>query len=267
MENCPHPTSPRRSSRATLPGGPSGATLLVFTLGARRESRRRRLLPPAQKVIEDSLHQACLDAALAAGRAAGFRLEVSSPQGLDLPADVDRRPQPGADFGSRLEGVVEAAIAEQGAPTVLVGSDVPDLRARHLRRTLEALAEDPDRVVIGPSPDGGFYLLAAARPFGGLLSRVRWRCRETLRSLVAALRDQGRPVVMLPSLADLDRRADLERWLATSTATGATALRGLIDRLAAILADLRRAWFPAILPGSPHRGAGARNLRGPPLPA
>ncbi len=190
MENCPHTTLSERPSGATLSERPSGATLserpsgatlserpsgaalperpdratlLVFTLGAHCESRRRKLLPPAQKTVEDSLHQACLDSALAAGRAAGLRLEVSSPLELVLPADVDRRQQSGPDFGSRLSSALERTFAEQDGPVVLVGSDVPDLEARHLCRTLEVLDEDPDSVVIGPSPDGGFYLLAAAR--------------------------------------------------------------------------------------------------------
>jgi hypothetical protein len=99
---------------------------------------------------------------------------------------------------------------------VVVGSDVPELTSGHLRRTLELLAEDEDRVVVGPSPDGGFYLLASSRPLEALLPRVRWRRSDALTSLLAALARAGRPVALLPALADLDRRADLETWLSVS---------------------------------------------------
>ena len=288
MENRPHKNLLRHPSGAVSAGclsgataaarHSSGATLLVFTLGARCESRRRKLLPVTQKSVEDSLHQACLDATLAAGRAAGLRLEVSSPLELTLPADVDRRRQIGPDFGSRLSSAVERTFAEQDGPVVLVGSDVPDLEARHLRRTLEILDEDADSVVIGPSPDGGFYLLAAARPLAAALSQVQWRCRRTLRSLKRALRRQGRKVVLLAPLADLDRRADLERWLASSPAAAAASLgydetgcgalwRVLIERLAEILAGLRQALAVELPPASPRCQSRAHRLRGPPSPA
>ncbi len=282
MENRTHPTlsDPLSGAQASgspngavFPEHPSGATLLVFTLGARCESRRRKLLPLAQKAVEDSLHQACLDAALAAGRAAGLRLEVSSPLELALPADVDRRRQRGPNFGSRLTSAFERTFAEQGGPVVLVGSDVPDLEACHLRRTLEVLDEDPDNVVIGPSPDGGFYLLAAAKPLAATLSQVHWRCRQTLSSLKRALCRQGRKIVLLTPLADLDRRSDLEHWLASLPAGTMSPRwqddlwRGLSRRLLEILAHLRRIWLAAIPSGSLGREPRAHRLRGPPLAA
>ena len=223
-------------------------------------------MPAALRPLEQRLHQACLESTLAAGRAAGCRLEVSSPLDLALPADVHRRPQQGPDFGSRLERAAGEALADHGGTLVLVGSDVPDLAARHLRRTLKALEEDPERVVIGPSPDGGFYLLATARPLGTALSAVRWRCSETLRSLKRALREQGRPVVLLPTLADLDRRSDLEHWLAsTARRTGAVLWRRLVVHLGQALAELRRSRLAEIV-ARPHQTVlRVSPLRGPPL--
>lgn len=239
-------------------------TLLVFTLGARWESRRRQLLPAALSSLEDRLHQACLEETLAAGRAAGCRLEVSSPLAIDLPEDVHRRPQHGADFGSRLAGALGETLTDRGGAVVLVGSDVPDLGARHVGRVLEILDEDSERVVIGPSPDGGIYLLAVARPLDVDLSRIRWRCRETLRSLERALAKEGREVVMLPPLADLDQRVDLERWLATAAAGRTLEWRRLIVRLTQVLADLRHWRRAAASPRIGHRVALAAPLRGPP---
>ena len=248
------------------------STLLVFTLGARCESRRRQLLPENLHPIEDHLHQTCLDATLAAGRDAGCRLEVSSPLELVLPGDVRRRPQNGRDFGSRLELAFEETFAEHGGAVLLVGSDVPDLDASHLQNALKSLEEDSDRVVIGPSPDGGFYLLAAARPLRAALREVRWRCRETLRSLKRALRREGRPVVLLPALADLDRRSDLEQWLATALRRRGHGLaawcavgRRLIDRLARALASLRRHWPEEAYFRTRRRDAWTSPLRGPPV--
>lgn len=213
--------------------------LLVFTLGPVRESRRRQLLPPRWGDVEQRLHQACLDEALVAGREAGCRLRVSSPDSLELPADVERAPQSGLGFGDRLRTAMTTAL-EEGGPVVLVGSDVPGMSAGHVSRTLELLQEDPDRVVLGPSPDGGFYLLAAARSLDEALRQVAWCCQGTLASLRRALQRAGRPVVLLAPLADLDRRADLERWLAVAGRAPSIVWHALRRLLGQLLAVLRR---------------------------
>jgi hypothetical protein len=254
-------------------------TLLVFTLGAAGERARRPLLPAAHGGDELELRQGCLDATLAAGRAAGCRLEVSAPPAaagwplpLPLPPDVHRAEQTGAGFGPRLERACEAAGRRGAGPLVVVGTDVPGLAAAHLRRALAVLARDPEAVVLGPSPDGGFYLLAAARPLPGLATRTRWCRRDTLAGLRRSLAAEGRRVVLLSPLADLDRRRDLERWLAGARRAAAAvagaapvaAFRSLLRRLAAVLAALRRPAPRALPPRFAPAPVAVRSPRAPP---
>lgn len=218
-------------------------TLLVFTLGARGDRRRHPLLPARHGAEEVELRRACLRAALDAGRWAGCRVVVSSPAPLDLPAGVERIAQHGRGFGRRLEHACREA-ATPGAPLLVVGADVPGLTAATLRRALAALEREPAAVVLGPSPDGGFHLLASRGPLDGLAERTRWCRRDTLRRLRRSLRAAGRPVILTESLADLDHRADLEGWLSAAR-RGARGLgatwRRLLRRLAHLLATLRRA--------------------------
>jgi uncharacterized protein len=192
----------------------TASTLLVFTLGPERESRARRLLPVPLAAHERELHRRGLDRALEAGRAAGCRVLVSSPAELELPVAVTALAQPAGSFGERLGAALDEAFARQGGPVVVVGTDVPELAPEHIRESLLWLGAGARRAVIGPSPDGGFYLLATSEPLTGLLARVRWRHRETRRDLERALEAAGFEVVHLAPLADLDHRPDLERWLA-----------------------------------------------------
>jgi hypothetical protein len=219
----------------------SDPTLLVFTLGSPAESIRRGLLPAGERALERELWDACLTAALDAGRACGCRLEVCSPAPLALPPGTVHVGQQEGPFGARLEGALRDAFARGAGdgPVVVVGTDVPGLAARHVERALAALADDPDRVVLGPSPDGGFYLLACRRPIDGLAGATPWRGRRTLRGLVRSLRAAGRAVELLEPLRDLDRAADLERWLATKALTE-SPWRGLARRLERLLAVRRR---------------------------
>ncbi|HWM90475.1 MAG TPA: DUF2064 domain-containing protein [Thermoanaerobaculia bacterium] len=216
---------------------PGTPTLLIFTLGPEMESARRGLLPGELRDVETEVWQSCLSAALEAGRAAGCELEVCSPAPLELPGDARHVPQVGDGFGSRLEKAMTRSFS--GA-LLVVGTDVPGLTERHLFEALGLLTEDPDRVVLGPSPDGGLYLLAASRPIEGLASATRWCRRHTLRGLLHALRASGRPVVLLEPLADLDRRADLETWVGE----GDPRWRRLIRLLRGLLSDLRRPFTP-----------------------
>lgn len=233
-------TPPRPSQQ---PAAHQPATLLVFTLDAARERARRRLLPARLGGWELALYRECLDAALAAGRANRCDLKVCAPRRLELAGDVEQLPQPGRGFGTRLRRAIDGQRPAPGAPLVVVGADTPGLEAGHVAAALTRLAERPDRLVVGPSPDGGFYLLAAARPVDELLGEVSWRRRDTLASLLAAARARGIEVALLAPLADLDRAADLDGWLGRSAAAAPAWVR----QLAALLRRLRRPLLPPIL--------------------
>jgi 2-phospho-L-lactate guanylyltransferase (CobY/MobA/RfbA family) len=245
---------------------PSAPTLLVFTLGPRRESARRSLLPAGLREVEIAVRESCLETALAAGRACGCRLEVCSPSPLAISSEVHHAAQSGGDFGSRLEGAMRDAYARGAGSLVIVGTDVPGLAERHVARALALLAEDPDRVVLGPSPDGGFYLLAVRRPIENLGSATRWCRRQTLRGLLRALRAAGRPAVLLQPLTDLDRPADLDRWLAARPGRD-ERWRGLARELRQLVAEIRRPLMTAWPAGPRLSLVTAVAGRAPPDPA
>lgn len=210
-------------------------TLLVFTLGPGREQARKRWLKGEFASLERELHESCLERVLDAGRAVGCRLRVCSPGGARLAPDAQSDRQAEDGFGRRLLGAIRRAGAESSGPLIVVGTDAPELDAAILSRTREALAEDPDTVVLGPAADGGVYLVASARSIVTELAAVSWRSRRTRESLISALEAAGRPVFLLPLLRDLDSRGDLERWVAA----GASTRRGLSALMAALRAAMR----------------------------
>ena len=241
----PPPESPGRTDRSDLVSMQGRPTLLVFSRGIAAESSRRQLLPGSLRHVEDGTHRAFLDAALLAGEVAGCALAVCSPRPLDLGPAVAHIPQCGADFGTRVEAATSRAFARRPSVLLIAASDVPGLRAEHLARAIELLRADPERVVLGPSPDGGLYLIAATRPIPDLGTATRWCRRDTLVRLERTLAGLGRPVVRLEPLRDLDARADLESWLADGAAIE-LPLRPLARFLRAALASLHPE-APAVL--------------------
>jgi glycosyltransferase A (GT-A) superfamily protein (DUF2064 family) len=237
----PHPRPPE----AIAP------TLLVFTRG-RREPRR--LLPGTLADQEAALHRACLGVALEAGHASGCQTVVCSPDAVEQPSGAGAMAQRGHGFGERLARAVADRFAAGDGAVVVVPSDVPGFTASHLQRAAATLAKDPGAVVVGPSPDGGLYLLGAARPLPfDLLRRVRWCRRDTRRHLLALLAAAGRRVVLLDPLVDLDRPSDLSRWLARPRDPSARWRRFLAPLLAALRALRRPAPLAPCLPSHPSR--------------
>lgn len=239
----------------------SNAILLVFTLGPEADSRRRPVLPRRLRTLERDLRSRCLDDILAAGRDTGLELAVATDATLELPADVRRFEQHGSGFGSRLESVVaEVEASRPGQPMVLVGADLPGFSRTHLEGALDRLAADPEAVVVGPSPDGGVYLVAAEGDLAPLLGRVDWCRKHTCSHLVELLASAGRDVVLLPPLADLDRPRDLAGLLSQARST-VLDLR-LARTIRAALRLICRAPQPAPTPlprlalmrSNPHRG-------------
>jgi len=230
---------------------PSRPTLLIFTLGPENQARRHPLLPSSFQSLAASVYGTGLTTALEAGRDCGCRLLVSTPTPFPLPTDVTFFPQRGRGFGQRLAAAFRHAERE-GAPVVAVGTDVPDLTAAQVRQALERLSENPHRVVLGPSPDGGLYLLAAARPVAEILSRVPWCRPDTLALLRAELTAAHFEIELLEPLADLDGPSDLETWLATRPGLPEPATAAAVHPLWACLASqLRRVLAAWKHPGTP----------------
>ena len=131
--------------------------------------------------------------------------------------------QRGRTFGERFENAFADARALGYVEVVAIPIDVPALGTEQLAASFAKL-EGSD-VVLGPSPDGGVYLVGSRRDTASLFRDVPW---QTDRVFFALLRNAGEAVV-LGSLLDIDRRADLES-LAADASTD-PELRSLVSQL------------------------------------
>lgn len=115
-------------------------------------------------------------------------------------------PQGRGDLGRRMA----RALAAQGpGPVVLIGADIPGITPTDIARALQ-LARGQDWV-IGPSPDGGYWLIglrhAALARRAGVLAGVRWSTGAALADTLASLGPAR--VGRVRVLADVDTAADL----------------------------------------------------------
>jgi rSAM/selenodomain-associated transferase 1 len=118
--------------------------------------------------------------------------------------------QPPGDLGHRMAAAFVAAFAA-GAPAVaIIGTDCPGLRAVHLEQAFELL-KDHD-VVLGPTADGGYYLLAMNELHSPLFADKEWSTATVRTATLADAARLGLRVALLPELADIDTVADLRVW-------------------------------------------------------
>lgn len=148
-----------------------------------------------------------------------------------LGADWPRRRQPRGDLGRRQEAALREGLRHHGR-ALCIGTDMPSLPTAHVVAAIDALEDRP--AVIGPTADGGYYLLGLSRPCAdGLLSRIRWSSRHTLTDTRERLTAHGMTPLHLPPHYDVDDGDDL-RLLRTQLQLDPSAA----PRTAAALAEL-----------------------------
>jgi glycosyltransferase A (GT-A) superfamily protein (DUF2064 family) len=132
---------------------------------------------------------------------------VEALRGVDLVL-VPPSAQTGADFGEKLGTAFRDAARAGYGTIVAVPGDVPELTVRDLDAAFRALEETD--TVLGPSPDGGVWLIgldAREVAFSDFFERVPWRTRRVFEALVG----NAPKAAILRAHLDVDRRADARR--------------------------------------------------------
>jgi rSAM/selenodomain-associated transferase 1 len=119
-------------------------------------------------------------------------------------------------LGARLAGTFARHFREGAGRVVVIGSDCPDVDRVVVQRAFETL--ERHALVLGPSEDGGFYLIGLTAPAPGLFRRVAWSTPAVLEQTVRNARRLGLEPALLPVLRDIDTIEDALAlgWLSPS---------------------------------------------------
>lgn len=195
----------------------SGAAVLLFARSPAREGRSKPI-----GIAPERTHRVFLESILRSVGSLDDEADLLLPSDhgdelhpLSRPLVGSKRriafiPIAGDGFGTRLYSGFAAAFASGHSRVVAVMGDCPELRPRHLNRAM-AFLRDGVPSVIGPSPDGGLYLLGLSRLPRRLFAGVTFRGPSTRAQLVDALRGNGLDPLLLESVSDVDSDEDLWR--------------------------------------------------------
>ncbi len=112
------------------------------------------------------------------------------------------------DLGERLEKILRLALKRREM-VLAIGDDTPNLPAALLESARKALTTAD--AVLGPSLDGGFYLIGLNDCPVGLLGEIQWSHSTTLASTMAKLDQFGMKTVLINPWYAVDGLDDLER--------------------------------------------------------
>ena len=118
--------------------------------------------------------------------------------------------QRGDGFGERLLAAAEDILAIGYGAVCLIDSDSPTVPAAAFYNAVEALKRPGDRVVIGPSHDGGYYLIGLKVAHAAPFERITWSTGSVFEETVERCREAGLEVVTLPTWYDVDDAATLD---------------------------------------------------------
>ncbi len=126
-----------------------------------------------------------------------------------LPGPFLHRAQTGTDLGARMAAALGRHLAG-GGRAALIGTDFPDLPRRVLHEAFHLLErkEEP-AVALGPTSDGGYYLIGVNQPLPTLFTGIPWSTNEVLSRTIRRARAPGLGVLLLPKWRDVDHEEDL----------------------------------------------------------
>jgi rSAM/selenodomain-associated transferase 2/rSAM/selenodomain-associated transferase 1 len=125
------------------------------------------------------------------------------------PRNLQCKPQINGDLGQRMEAALGEALRRGHQRVLLVGTDVPGMTAGNLREAFDALTDHD--VVLGPSRDGGYWLVGVRKP-ARIFDGIAWGSDQVMARTLDAARHKGLSTVLLDPLNDIDTPADLKAW-------------------------------------------------------
>lgn len=114
-------------------------------------------------------------------------------------------------FGDRLAGAVEDLLKAGFGSVCLINSDSPTVPAANFAQAARVLAESDETLVLGPSDDGGYYLIGMKQLHRRVFEDIDWSTERVLQQTQARADEIGLKVRFLPAGYDVDEKNTLQR--------------------------------------------------------
>jgi rSAM/selenodomain-associated transferase 1 len=185
-----------------------GDAILVFSKGSEAHNVKTRLHPFVTPGARFDLHIAFLMDTLEKIKRLPCAAYLYVAGNADFPfqCDLPIYSQEGNDLGARLANAFDSVLKKQER-AVVIGTDSPDLPVERIQSAFAKLNETD--VVLGPTDDGGYYLLGLSRMLPETFENISWGTDKVFQQTLQRARNHK--VHVLEPHYDVDVIEDLLR--------------------------------------------------------
>jgi uncharacterized protein len=190
--------------------------ILVFAKYPRAGQCKTRLAAGVGETDALRIYRALLRHTLAVVRDTPFRkvLMVDPPERVAAAADwapgMDAYlPQSAGDLGARMEHAVDSGFARGAKKILLLGCDCPQISKDSVVSSFHAL--NSCDVVLGPTDDGGYYLLGLKEGNPSLFRGIPWSTEKVFEKTLNILKFQTLSYFVQNAFSDVDTLEDFDR--------------------------------------------------------
>ena len=107
-----------------------------------------------------------------------------------------------------MRNAFNQSFAEGAKRVVIIGTDSPTLPTSYIQKAFDVLKKIP--IVIGPTFDGGYYLLGLSKQNDDIFDDVEWSTSRVFEQTLTRIKSMNMQVYVLPPWYDVDTSEDLE---------------------------------------------------------
>jgi len=122
--------------------------------------------------------------------------------------------QVGHDLGARMAHTFQSSLGSPYHSVLIVGTDIPGITVPLISTAFKSLQEND--VVVGPTLDGGYYLIGLRSPVPELFENIPWSTDSVFALTEEKITALGLSLKILPMLRDLDTVEDLQVFIQES---------------------------------------------------
>jgi hypothetical protein len=194
--------------------------LIIFAKAPIPGKVKTRLCPPLDEEEAASLHGSLvLDAIERTKGLQGVSLYVAGTPDLDHPFFkvlegryvANLLPQRGPDLGLRMRQAMQDAFDQGAKDVLLTGTDLPTLPRANLVEALTLIKKHD--VVLGPTTDGGYYLIGLRKMVPDLFQGIAWSTASVFAETKKKIEAAGLSLGLLPECRDVDTLDDLKFFI------------------------------------------------------
>lgn len=119
--------------------------------------------------------------------------------------------QKGKNIGEVMDNAIFTVFKENNSPTVLIGSDIPTVDKNLFDKCNEIFKKN--EIILGPSTDGGYYLIGMRTYINGLFNNIEWSNSNVLHNQIRKIEKTGASYHILEESYDIDDYDTYKRFI------------------------------------------------------